>query len=283
MKSFILSKLLLLRDIWDNERHDFITSIQLWSKLNVKSNWISEWMLIKKAVPDSLMCALKHDNIISNSNNDLKLLNLKLYEQKGKLILPDALKSKVIIKQHLAQKFREPLKTETKWQVKLQDNAMNWKSIWNNVFDSYCFNSCKEFQWKFIHNVVFTEQRLFLMGYSNGICNLCSNNIETIRHLFFECSKIQHLWKVCIGKMKVFVPNEQLSLTYTLLVIGSVNSKHKTIINTFLFETKFMIWKCRNYKKYEHSEVFLTKSHKYLDAKLNSILLYNNIVDCDMH
>ena len=60
--------------------------------------------------------------------------------------------------------------------------------------------------------------------------------------------------------MKVFVPNEQLSLTYTLPVIGSVNSKHNTIINnTFLFETKFMIWKCRNYKKYEHSEVFLIK------------------------
>jgi len=28
-------------------------------------------MLIKKAVPDSLMCALKHDNIISNSKNYL--------------------------------------------------------------------------------------------------------------------------------------------------------------------------------------------------------------------
>ena len=52
VKSFILSKLLLLRDIWDNECHDVITSIQLCSKLNVKSNWISEWMLIKKAVPD---------------------------------------------------------------------------------------------------------------------------------------------------------------------------------------------------------------------------------------
>ena len=91
------------------------------------------------------------------------------------------------------------------------------------------------FQWKFIHNVVFTEQRLFLMGYSNGICILCSNNIETIRHLFFECSKIQHVWKVCIDKMKVFSPKEQLSLTYTPLVIGYVDSKHKTIINTFLF------------------------------------------------
>ena len=83
--------------------------------------------------------------------------------------------------------------------------------------------------------------------------------------------------------MEVFVQNEQLSLTYTLLVIRSVNSKHKTIINTFLFETKFMICKYRNYKKYEHSEAFLIKSHKYIDTKLNIILMYNNIVDCDMY
>ena len=60
---------------------------------------------------------------------------------------------------------------------------MLW-SIWNNVFDSYCFNSCKEFQWKFIHNVVFTEHRLFLMGYSNGICNLCSCYIEILQTCF---------------------------------------------------------------------------------------------------
>jgi len=120
--------------------------------------------------------------MISNSNNDLKLVNLKLYEQNGKLIFPDALKYKVIIKQHLAQKFREPLKTETKWQVKLQNNEMNWKSVWNNVFDSYCFNSCKEFKWKFIHTVIFTEHRLFLMRHSNGICNLYSCHIETLKY-----------------------------------------------------------------------------------------------------
>ena len=49
--------------------------------------------------------------------------------------------------------------------------------------------------------------------------------------------------------MKMYVPNEQLSHTHTLLVIGSVNSKQKTIINTFLFETKFMIWKCSVFNK----------------------------------
>ena len=73
---------------------------------------------------------------------------------------------------------------------------------------------------------------------------------------FSNVVKYNTYGKFALKKMKVFVPNEQLSLTYTLLVIGSVPSKHKTIINTFLFETKFMIWQCRNYKTYEHS-VFL--------------------------
>ena len=95
------------------------------------------------------------------------------------------------------------------------------------------------------------------MGYSNGICNLCSNNIETLHRL----------WRACIEKIKVFVPNEQLSLTYTLLVMGSVNSKHKTSINMFLFETKFMISKCRN--------CVLEKSHTYLDAFCCKIILFD--------
>ena len=55
--------------------------------------------------------------------------------------------------------------------------------------------------------------------------------------------------EICIEKIEVVVQNEQLSLTYTLLVIRSVNSKHKTFIYTFLFETKFMIWKCSVFNK----------------------------------
>ena len=75
-------------------------------------------------LPNSLMCALKHDSISLNSNTHLELVYLKLYKQKEKMILPDALKSTVIIKHYLSQQFREPLITETIWQVKLQDNEM---------------------------------------------------------------------------------------------------------------------------------------------------------------
>ena len=67
------------------------------------------------------------------------------------------------------------------------------------------------------------------------------------------------------------MPNEQISLTYKLLVIWSVNTTYKTIINTFF---------CL--------EVFLKKSHKYLDAKLKYtnivwLITYNNCVRITMY
>ena len=46
---------------------------------------------------------------------------------------------------------------------------------------------------------------------------------------FSNVVKYNTYGKSSLKEMKVYVPNEQLSLTYTLLFIGSVNSKHKTI------------------------------------------------------
>ena len=83
------------------------------------------------------------------------------------------------------------------------------------------------------------------MGYSNEMCNLCSCNIETFHYVILNVVKYNTYGELALKK--VFVPNEQLSLTYTLLVIGYVNSKNIYMINTLLFETKIMIRKCRNY------------------------------------
>ena len=60
-----------------------------------------------------------------------------------------------------------------------------------NVKKAYCSNKAKQFQWKFLHNSIFTEHRLHLMRVSNGLCNLCKRERETLFHLFFSCELIQ--------------------------------------------------------------------------------------------
>ena len=53
--------------------------------------------------------------------------------------------------------------------------------MWGNIKMSYCSNKSKQFQWKFLHNAIFTEHRLNLMRMSNGLCNMCKDE----ERLFF--------------------------------------------------------------------------------------------------
>jgi len=44
-----------------------------------------------------------------------------------------------------------------------------------------------------MHIVVFTEYRLMLMEVSNGKCNICGQNNEVLKHLFWECQTVKYI------------------------------------------------------------------------------------------
>jgi hypothetical protein len=56
-----------------------------------------------------------------------------------------------------------------------------------------CKQSIIQFQWKCLHNIVYSEYRLQKMGKSNGRCHFCKNEIESLMHLFYRCHKIKHV------------------------------------------------------------------------------------------
>ena len=57
----------------------------------------------------------------------------------------------------------------------------------NCHWTSPCSNKEKQFLWKIIHNALFTESKLQLMGMLNGICHFCKTDSETLHHLFYQC------------------------------------------------------------------------------------------------
>jgi phosphatidate phosphatase PAH1 len=58
-------------------------------------------------------------------------------------------------------------------------------------------NKIKEFQWKCLHNINYTEHRLKKINLSNGRCHLCQirDNDETMQHLFFKCPSVNKIIK----------------------------------------------------------------------------------------
>ena len=65
-------------------------------------------------------------------------------------------------------------KCQLKWQ-EFYGHEINWKIVWGNLKKVKITNKMKEFQWKCIHNIIYTESRLKKMQLSNGKCLICQN------------------------------------------------------------------------------------------------------------
>jgi hypothetical protein len=167
-------------------------------------------------------------------------------------ILPENIKIKQI--SHIWNQKTGKLKSERKWET-LLNMELPWSKIWCHVYDS--FSSCKavQFQWKFLHNVIYTEHKLSLMNLSDGKCCICKSHRETLFHLFWECDFSKNVWTYVIQKLKsAKILENDFSISQSTALFGSfehaINDK---LINTVIFETKWAIWKYRNNCKHNYS------------------------------
>ena len=90
--------------------------------------------------------------------------------------------------------IRKPItrKCQFKWD-KFYENIFNWISILNKLNKIKCKQSIIQFQWKCLHNIVYSDYRLQKMGKSNGQSHICKTEIESLMHLFYRCHKIKHV------------------------------------------------------------------------------------------
>jgi exonuclease III len=254
VKSFAESNMNSIGDIWDLKNKAFKSEREIFQSLQNKRNWISEWSKIKHCIPKQFINSLKEGTINSNYKPILRRNQLAIISNKGKPLMPRELKTKVILQQIYVKEVIQPLKTEEKWEQKfsLPRNVLHWKIIWSNIFLSYASIQAQQFQWKFLHNVIFTEHKLNLMKASNGVCNICKTDRETLIHLFWECTDTKLIWaKINAVLNKIVQSPNTISLTYDIVSFGSTNNKFSNLINTLIFESKWYIWKYRNNRKFD--------------------------------
>ena len=132
---------------------------------------------------------------------------------------------------------------------------IDWYSVWVNIKRAYCSNKAKQFQWKFLHNAIFTEHRLNLMRVSNGLCNICKRERETLFHLFFSCEIMQPVlanFEIIINAVIDLLDIGLRNLQFVDIVLGYYKVPNKcNLLNTILFELKWNTWKFRNSCKFD--------------------------------
>ena len=95
---------------------------------------------------------------------------------------------------------------QIKWEA-LYGEDINWEQVWSKLKQAHVSNKIKEFQWKCIHNIIYTENRLQTINMSNGKCHLCqvNNNNQTLQHLFFQCPSAKIIVKEMEDLLKTLI------------------------------------------------------------------------------
>ena len=69
------------------------------------------------------------------------------------------------------------------------------KQHWN-IYKGTQETRLRELHWKILHNIYPTNILLQKMGLVDShMCSLCKSHIDFVEHFFFECSKINYLWR----------------------------------------------------------------------------------------
>ena len=111
-------------------------------------------------------------------------------------------------------------------------------------------STLRNFQYKYVHRIIATNKYLFKCNLSNtNLCDICSEHIETIEHLFWECKHIQIIW----DQLTTFLEKQQLQLKLSLLNISfGVNTfkipEINNTVNHIIILMKYFIFSIK-YKK----------------------------------
>ena len=105
---------------------------------------------------------------------------------------------------------------------------------------------------RLVHRIIATNVSLNKMKVTrNDKCSFCNEETESIQHLLWECSLVQHFWKSLEGILKEKCEHlEHLKLTQEIILFGNqLNFKSDTnfdfIVMLALFVCLFVCYICK--------------------------------------
>ena len=93
-----------------------------------------------------------------------------------------------------------PLK---EWCNDLQTSNIDWVTVFNNIFTLSNNYKLIQFQYKLLLRISTSRYMRFKMGIvrDHPNCLKCSNNIETLTHIFIKCPHTKHF----LGQLRTFI------------------------------------------------------------------------------
>ena len=103
----------------------------------------------------------------------------------------------------------------------------------------------KELQYKILNRYIATNCFLKKIGViESEQCTFCKNEIETLKHLFYECRVVANFWQI-FHLWWERCTSENFSLTFKDIIIGYRFHNPPILLNLCILYAKFFIYTCR--------------------------------------
>ena len=103
----------------------------------------------------------------------------------------------------------------------------------------------------------------------NGLSHFCNTQVETLKHLCYDCTVIQQNWVKIISTLKHYMNTLEIKNIY------EENRKESYVLNTIINMSKFSFWRSRNIIRYQQ-KLYIPKTLLQL-VKSEMIMLIESI------
>ncbi len=238
------SGILYIKDLF-NDQGQFRSEQSIMNDLITKHNWIQEYMTVKRALKPHLtkfnFSLAKAINIkttwnITRNNN---IFCIKF--QRSSFYYKILTKIKAV-----------PNYMQKTWERTFELDNICWEKIYRNQVWGIKEKKIGEFNYKLICNILNTRTNISKWNREiNGKCQFCKEN-QTVKHLLFDCPRIQNLWSLIGNLLK-------MNISYKHLILGDI------VANEFIEERNLVI----TYVKYGIYKHWIMAENKMLDFNTN--------------
>ena len=118
----------------------------------------------------------------------------------------------------------------------------------------------KEFQYKVLNNIVFTNEKMFQFKMTDSpLCSFCKREVESLEHLLYYCDMTKTLWEAFCSWLGEFKINSH-PFTITEILFGVPNVEGDWIIlNHLILIAKYYIYTCKLKKVNPSLQVYKAK------------------------
>ena len=207
-----------------------LSPIHFFKLMGIVNSIPNDWKLIIKQSQQHL-CPPANDTIqINNGSAAVDILKAT---------------SKILYNEFKRKKQTAP-SAQNKIKLKFPDLSLAWKEIYSLPFVVTHDTKTREFQYKLLNNIVFTNEKLFRFKMIDSpLCAFCQTEVESPEHLFFHCNVTKSFWQL----LSSWFSEQMVNLTSLTLenvffgVFHGVEDFH--VVNHIILLAKYYIYSCK--------------------------------------